>query len=102
MPITTKAVIASLGTTRKLKSRQFTALYSTLSEHAIRKAYSMVRVYRALEANPSWRPANVRRTDKHGWEQTRLHHKTASKAISDAKKYLRNLSLKQQRKQKPP
>ena len=102
MPSTTKQELLALGTVRKISTTQFKTMYAKLSEHAIRKAYSMVRTYRALEANPNKRPTNARRTDLHGWEQTHIHHKTATKAISDAQKLIRTLTAKQQSKHAPP
>ena len=91
MPIETKAILMSLGASRRLNGTQFTQLYKKVSTHTIRTAYRMVRLRRALEKNPHLRHANVRRTEPSGWEQTELHGHSGMRAVQEAKNLIRQL-----------
>ena len=102
MPVTTKKTLRGLGKERKLTSLQFTKVYRKASELAIQKAYTMVRTRRRLEKDPSWRPPNVRRKEKNGWEQTELLGTSGMLAMRDAKRKHKELQREQARSWRPP
>ena len=103
MPVDTMRTLKNLGndTTKQIRGTKFTHLYKKLSLHAIKKAYSMIRVRRALESDPSWRPYNVRRTEKHGWEQTKLFGTSGMAAMRDAKKKRKLMQMEQNKSHRP-
>jgi hypothetical protein len=100
MPISTKTALLGLGNKVRMQPAQFACLYSKLSAHAIRKAYTMVRTRNLLLNDHKSKHPNTR--GQAIVEAARLHHKPAAKAIRDAKKKLRDLESKQRPQKGPP
>ena len=101
MPTATKQTLRSLGSkNHRLQPRAFTQLYKKLSEHTIRKLYSLVRTSINLRNNPEWRPANVRRTVSNA-APTKLAGKVGSRVLGEAKKLRKQLQREHDKKGKP-
>ena len=107
-PETQKIILAlgkkgtNSGKGGRMTTTAFNKLYTKLSRHAITKGVQMQKLYEKLLRAPADRHTNVRRKEKHGWEQTTLDQLPGSEAIRQAKQKLKQLERMQGQKGKPP